>query len=508
MTNFDFSTDNITDGKSVNMQASMHVNMPDTGLDVDVSTDLIANNLLSESGADFFIKDLDIDGLLNSESKMPLKISLIKEAKLDLAKDTLNLLKMSIKLGNAEIITNVDGSNITKNSSLQGSYQIDSFDFNAFITQLTGSPLVTNDELSDFHSNGKWLLSGDRLKLENLQIAFSKTSMQGSADIKNLDQLKGQFNLKINQLNVDDFLGDESNTSETAKTASSEEMDFGVLTGTVEIDKLTASGTTMNNIKMKIQTNNSKMSISPIRADFYKGQLSTEVLIDTKATKDRVKVQHKMDKIQAGPLLTDVMGSELMTGLGNFDLDINIDQPFSDIPLKSSHGRIDFSLGDGAIYGVDVFGMMNQGLSLLYPEEMQAKQDGVKKTTFALMKFVANIDQGILTTETLSVDSPYLKIRGKLTINLFDQTIDGTIEPMLIDIPDELVSDKYKKLLNLPIPVSLSGSLLDPSVKIDAAKLLLATQKQKIDKEKEKLKGKLFDSLFGKDKKDKKDSGN
>jgi AsmA protein len=202
------------------------------------------------------------------------------------------------------------------------------------------------------------------------------------------------------------------------------------------------------------------------------------------------------------------MGSELLTGLGNFDLDIKIDQPFSEIPLKTAHGRIDFSLGDGAIYGVDVFGMMNQGLSLLYPEVMQAKDEGVKKTNFALMQFIANIDQGILTTETLSVDSPYLKIRGQLTINLFEQTIDGTIEPMLIDIPDELVSDKYKKLLNLAIPVSLTGSLLEPDVKIDAAKLLMATQKQKIDKETDKLKDKLFDSLFKKDKDDNEEDGN
>ena len=49
--------------------------------------------------------------------------------------------------------------------------------------------------------------------------------------------------------------------------------------------------------------------------------------------------------------------------------------------------------------------------------------------------------------------------------------------------------------------MTLSGSLLEPKISIDAKKLLLATQKERIDKEKDKLKGKLLDSLFGKDKK-------
>jgi hypothetical protein len=47
--------------------------------------------------------------------------------------------------------------------------------------------------------------------------------------------------------------------------------------------------------------------------------------------------------------------------------------------------------------------------------------------------------------------------------------------------------------------VSLSGSLLEPKVGIDAKKLLLATQKEKINKEKDKLKKKLLKGLFGGD---------
>jgi AsmA protein len=245
--------------------------------------------------------------------------------------------------------------------------------------------------------------------------------------------------------------------------------------------------------------------LAPIKADFYKGLLATEVHIDTKATTNKIKVLHKMNKIQAGPLLTDLAGSEMLTGIGDLNIDLKIDEPFSELPLKTAHGKIDYKLGDGAIYGVDVFGMMKKGLSMLYPDLKQNADDGVKKTDFALMEIDADIDQGILTTNKLRIESPYLLVTGDVVIDLINMTIDGSIEPMLLDVPEELVSDKYKKLLNLPIPVRLSGSLLEPSISIDAKKLLLSSQKERIDKEKDKLKNKLLGSLFGKDKEESKD---
>ena len=347
--------------------------------------------------------------------------------------------------------------------------------------ELTGSPVVSSGVFADFSSGGQWSLLENRLKLANLKIEFDGTTIDGKADIKNLERLQGNFAIHIDKLNVDDFLGDENDSNASVSQSSvnkDPEINFGQLNGTIKIDSLTASNARMNNITAQVKTNHAQALISPIKADFYKGLLVTEVKIDTKAKTNKVTVKHKMNKIQAGPLLTDVAGSQLLTGLGDFNVDMKIDQPFSQSPLKTAHGQIDYTLKDGAIYGVDVFGMMQQGLNMLYPELKQNTDDGIKKTTFALMQIGADIDKGILTTNTLKLESPYLSVTGDVSIDLVKLTIKGSIQPMLLDIPEQLVSDKYSKLINLPIPVSLSGSVLEPEVKIDAKKLLLATQKR------------------------------
>lgn len=501
ITNLNLAVGEVSNIFPIAMDASMHLNIPNTGMDVDITSEVIAKNFISGTGSQLTINKFHIKGKLSKDSNMPLNISLKQAGVIKVAKDTLSFPELVIVAGDAKILTNLSGKNISKsNSSMSGFYSLAEFNLNDFLTDLTGSAVVSSDVLSDFTSSGKWSMTGNRFKINDLAIQFDETTIGGSADIKNLDKLLGSFNLHINQLNVDKFLGDDESSASTAQSSNTE-LNFGHLNGSIKIDKLLASGTKMDNINIQVKTNGSKMVLDPIKADFYKGLLTTRVIVDIKAKTNRVIVEHKMNKIHAGPLVTDLAGSELLTGIGNLDIDLKIDEPFSDIPLKTAHGKINYTLGDGAIYGVDVFGMMQQGLSLLYPEVKQAADDGVKKTSFALMQIDADINAGILKTNTLKIESPYLLVDGDITIDLVNMTIKGTIQPMLLDIPKELVSDKYSKLLNLRIPVALSGSLLEPTIKIDAKKLLLATQKERIDKEKDKLKGKLLDSLFGKKKK-------
>ncbi len=506
VTQFNLVTGAINNTSPVKLDVSLRLEMPDTGLDVNINADILAKNLLGDAGIVAELNNFIVKGKLSTDSVMPLELTLQKPGKIDLGKDTLHFPELLVALGVAKILTDVTGKNISKASSqLSGTYQIGAFDLNKFLKKMTGAYFVTNDTFSDFSSSGSWSMGANRIALSNLKINYADTVVNGEANINNLEKMQGTFKLHMNTFNVDAFMGNEETASSsqdlTASTASqTPDIDFGNLSGSLAIDKLLASGTTVENLKVTVKTNGPKLVMSPIKADFYKGLLITAIKVDTKATINKVIIEHNMDKIHAGPLLTDLAGSQLLTGIGDLKVKLNIDKPFSDVPLKTTHGKINYTLVDGAIYGVDVFGMMQKGLSMINPDVKQDAVDGEKKTNFALMQIDADINQGILTTNTLKIESPFLKIDGDLTIDLVNMTINGTIEPMLLDIPEQLISDKYEKLLNLAIPVSLSGSLFEPKISIDAKKLLFASQKERIDKEKDKLKGKLMDSLFGKDK--------
>ncbi|MFK8010767.1 MAG: AsmA family protein [Marinicellaceae bacterium] len=494
--------------KLVKTDISMHINMPESGFDADLNSDLSIHNLLNNAGIKVDINGFKLNGQLSSSSETPINISFDEKGLLDLAQDTLNIPRLNIRAGDANINTNISANNLTKNIQMTGNYVLNEFNLNQFFKQLSGSTVVSSDVFDKFSSKGSWKLFKNALNIDNLDIKFEDSEIKGAVNIANLDNLKGTFQLDINRINIDKFLADSESSSATNSSNTESELNFGNLTGTVKIKSVNASGTTIENLTMQVKTNGATMTLDPVTGDFYSGGLNTSVKVDTKSADNKISVGHSMSKIQAGPLLNDLSGSELLTGIGDLNIDLSIDEPFSEVPMKSANGHINYNLGNGAIYGVDVFGMIQQGLSLIYPEVEPLKVDGVKKTTFALMEIDADINQGILSTNVLKVSSPYLLINGDVNIDLANMTIEGTISPMLLDIPEQLVSDKYKKLLKVAIPVSLSGSLLEPNIKIDAKQLLLNSQKERIEEEKEKLKGKLLDSLFGGKNKDEADDGN
>jgi len=364
---------------------------------------------------------------------------------------------------------------------------------------------LNNQANNLFSGSAKWSYHNNRLKLNKLNFKLDQSSLTGEVDIRQLDKMQGGFTLNVDQINLDEYLPMVDDSKSVGTENRAQALDFGYLDGSISIDSLGFQGLKLNNIQTNIKTSGHNLSVSPLKADFYQGLLSTQLSLNSSKTSNSLQLSHNMSNIQTGSLLTDLIGSEYLTGLGRLLATITVDKPFSDKPLQSANGKVSFRLSDGAIYGVDVFGIMQKGLSILSKDKSDGNSD-VVKTTFALMELDADIKQGILTTTKLNISSPYFELSGNVRIDLDAQTIKGSITPMLTNIPDELVGKNYKILLDLPVPVSLTGSLLEPEIKIDIKDLILASQKDKIDRKKAELKENLLNKLLGDDEQAKTDS--
>ncbi|MCF6319780.1 MAG: AsmA family protein, partial [Proteobacteria bacterium] len=265
VTQFNLVTGAIDKTSPVKLDVSLRLEMPDTGLDVNINADVLANNLLGDAGIVAKLNDLVVKGKLSTDSVMPLELSLQEPGNIDLGKDTLHFPELLVALGDAKILTGVTGKNISKASSqLSGTYQIGAFDLNEFLKKMTGAYFVTNDTFDDFSSSGSWSMGTNRLALSNLKINYADTVVTGEANIKNLEKMQGTFKLHMNTFNVDAFMGNEETANSpqdlTASTAlQTPEIDFGNLNGSLAIDKLLASGTTVENLKVTVKTNGPKL---------------------------------------------------------------------------------------------------------------------------------------------------------------------------------------------------------------------------------------------------------
>ena len=75
ITKLKLNTGKINEKIPVTIDSSMHVIMPETGLGVDISTGVTAQNLLNNTGIKFEVNDFNITGKLSQDNPMPLDIS-------------------------------------------------------------------------------------------------------------------------------------------------------------------------------------------------------------------------------------------------------------------------------------------------------------------------------------------------------------------------------------------------------------------------------------------------
>ncbi len=492
-----FESDAIKSGSPTKMSFNSQIEIAAQELKGQLKTAWLAEGLTSDAGMSMDFSDLSFDG---SFGGLPLTLNTSGKTTLDLGQDSLMVDDLALTYGSLGLNTPLQGKQITQNMALSGQLNIAEFSLAELLAEL-GSPLE-NQAKNDFSGQMQWSLVGDRLQLNNIDMKLDDSSIKGDLDLKQMSQLKGQFNLAINQLDLDKYLPAEEAGATSTSSQTSVAMDLGQMSGQVKMTGLIASGVNLSDIDLKIRTSGKNITIEPLQADFYQGLIKTEMQFRPESKTQKLKLTHSMNDFQAGGLLTDLMGSEYLTGLGQLNADINIDEPFAEKPLKTANGNISYKLTDGDIVGIDVFQIMQQSLSLLNKTDAAASNSELK-TEFGLMEIDADINQGVLKTNTLKLNSPYFEMNGNVEIDLDQQTIKGTIQPMLTNIPEGVLDKNFEKLINLKIPVTLNGSLLEPKISIDIAKLILATQKEKIDQKKEELKDELLGKLLGSDKDDK-----
>lgn len=494
LSDLNFSSTAITANKPADMSLTAQLEMVESKLSADLSTDFVVNHLLSDQAMVVDIESLALAGEMDG---IPLKVRTQKGGQLDLGQDRLYIPEINIEYANISLKTPLTGTNISGQRAVySGQVTISSFNVDEFLQQL-GSGL-DNKAGNQLSASTDWSMQGQALTLNNIKAQLDDSALTGQVSISDLERMAGDFTLQLDQINLDDYL--PQTESESTTQDSNTAVDFGHLNGEITIDRLTAMGTRLDTIKLHINIRGSELSVRPLTAVFYQGLLKTELTLAPDKATDKLVIKHRMQDVQAGPLITDIIGEEFLSGLGQLQADIRIDQPFAAEPLRTANGHVSYHLSDGEIQGIDVVQMVQKALSLLNKTEA-AEANQALETEFGSMALEADVVNGVLKTSQLSLQSPYFNLVGDVEINLVEQSIKGTIQPMLTNIPEGVLDSRFERLLNHRIPVRLSGSMLQPNIGIDVKQLLINTQKEKIEAKKEELKQDLFDSLLGKDKK-------
>jgi AsmA protein len=333
--------------------------------------------------------------------------------------------------------------------------------------------------------------------LSGLEAKVDASTLRGNAAVTNLATGAMTFDLTIDQIDLDRYLGSTSK-SKTAAPAAAQgqqptELPTGALktlqlNGKLAIGSATVYGMKLSQVDVGIAANGGVLHVSPASAQLYGGTSSGEVTVDAHGTVPVLHLNENLAGIQIKPLLTDFARLSRVSGRGNVTLNITAQGNTTSALTRSLDGHAALDLNQGAIQGVDLWSAINSAVALAQRQSLPAKSLG-NSTSFDTFKASADLANGVATTKDLDIASGDLRVTSQGTANLVTQAVDYRANAAI------LKGAAAGALAN--VPLLITGTLAKPSVRPDAQALVKSVAQQQLQKHKGQVENKLRSVLKG-----------
>lgn len=344
---------------------------------------------------------------------------------------------------------------------------------------------------------------GKTAHLSGLDARVDESTLRGSAAVTNLTTGAMSFDLSIDRLNLDRYLGTGSKPGKSpagsapapqAQGQQPSELPTSALktlklNGKLAIGSATVYGMKLSQIAVGLAADNGVLSISPAAAKLYGGTSTGDVTIDAHGAIPVLHLNESLSGIDIQPLLTDFAKLNRVSGHGNVTLNVSAHGNTTTALIGSLDGHAAANLTNGAIQGIDLWSAINSAVALAQRQPMPAKGAG-NSTPFNTFKASADLADGVATTKDLEITSGNLRVTGQGTASLVTQAVNFKVNAAILK-----GAAAGAALANVPLLVS--GTMKSPTVRPDTQALLKSVAQQQLQKHKGEVENKLKSVLKG-----------
>ena len=337
--------------------------------------------------------------------------------------------------------------------------------------------------------------------LSNLDAKVDDSTLRGSAAVTNLTTGAMSFDLAIDQIDLDRYLGSSAPKSKAAARAAPSsaaqaqpaELPTGALktlqlNGKLAIGNATVYGMKLSQVDVGIAANGGVLHVSPASAKLYGGTSTGDITVDAHAAVPLLRVNENLAGVQIQPLLTDFAKLGRVSGRGDVALNVTAQGNTTAALTRSLNGHAALNLDHGAIQGIDLWSAINSAVALAQRQALPAKSLG-NSTSFDTFKASADLANGVATTKDLDIASGDLRVTGQGTANLVTQAVDYRLNAAILE------GAAAGALANVPLLVT--GTMSKPSVRPDTQALVKSVAQQQLQKHKGEVENKLRSVLKG-----------
>jgi AsmA protein len=458
----------------------------------------------------------------------PIRLRGEGEALLDARAGTLDLKGWRLTSGELRLHGDAAGRGLRGDPRFDGSLVLDQMDLRAWLER-HGLPTPRTRSRGAFtrvNLQGEWRAQGGRVDLQDLVMTLDRSQITGTLSLLAGAPLGYRFDLKADRLDLDAYLpaapgrrpGDpgpggpppsddagsppasslmtspaqhsvaasepsasawafvRTSQGRSAQAGFPREILRGLdLAGRARVDALQLRGLALGEVDADITAAGGHLRLNQRVGSFYGGRLQGHAGLRADLDPPRIVLVQYGEGVQAGALLKDLIGEDLITGEGRFETDLSAEGHTPHAIRRSLSGEAAVHLAGGSIKGFDLEQFIRRAQARL--EGRPVPPRGPERTRFDDLRATAQIDDGVLTNRDLLITSDYVSASGSGSIDIVEERLDYRFEPRFVDQPEGL---DIEEIEGIPIPVLITGSLRRPAWSIDLAAVLRDVSERKL----------------------------
>jgi len=377
--------------------------------------------------------------------------------------------------------------------------QVDAFSLKSLMQALDiEAPLTADpDALGKVIVDATASMRPEAIVLSNLVLVVDDTTFQGGLSLASDTAGTISFDLAGDSMNLDRYMAPAEEGADAGDEAVPIEIPADLirslnLRGSLTLDEATLSGMEFTAVELGLNASGGNLRMHPISADFFGGKYQGDVRIDASAGSPVLSVNENIIGVDLGLLAVAMFEQENITGSinGSFQLSGKGDDLAA--IQRSLNGNMSMELIDGTWEGTDVWYELRRARAL-YKQEPAPEPELPARTRFSTVKATGPVTNGVFRNDDLLAELPFMRLTGKGDVDFAAAEVDYRLTARILERPEFVegaTEEELDEFTEAVIPLRITGSLAEPSIKPDIEEAL----KEEV---KEEVKKKLFEKLLG-----------
>jgi AsmA protein len=432
---------------------------------------------------------------------------------------------LDVRWGELPMTVEVRGERLTGDRVITGRVRVPEFSPRAVLPSLGLALPPTRDPQAFGRAGfeGRFRVTPDALRIDELAATLDRSKIRGTAGIADLATGALAFDLTVDAIDLDAYRGPfapgidrrgapgapratgatdatDARAAPRAAAAAPTPIPFDRLRtlrvdGRLAIGRASLAGLTLTDVQLPIDARAGDLRFQP-RARLFGGTLGGRgVRLDARRSPARLEIAHEIRGIDVGAAVKAYADSDRLSGRADVQLALAGGGTTDAALLDALRGPVTFTVTDGALEGVDLTYELQRAQAVFRGQPLPARR-GPPRTAFRALSGESVLANGVVTSDPLRLETDVLEVRGKGTFRLADQAVDYRLTAVVREAPGtDGAGAALADLRTLRIPLTVTGTVQDYSVRPDVSELAKARVRQELEKRGDEVKQKLRDRL-------------